>query len=80
MSVRSSRKLQCGPLPPETKPERWWCTRPDPVDGVWEDEIEPLLQGKAAGGLKATTVIEWLEERYRGRFSASQLRTLQRQL
>ena len=43
MSVRSSRKLQCGPLPPETKPERWWCTRPDPVDGVWEDEIEPLL-------------------------------------
>ena len=30
----------------------------------------------AASGLRATTIIEWLEERHRGRFSASQLRTL----
>ena len=80
MSQRSARKWQCGPLPSETKQERWWRTRPDPFDGVWEEEILPLLQGEAAGKLKATTIIECLEERFPGRFSSSQLRTLQRRL
>ena len=80
MSERSARKWQCGPLPSETKTERRWRTRPDPFDGVWEEEILPLLQGEAAGRLRATTIIEWLEEQHPGRFSASQLRTLQRRL
>ena len=80
MSERSARKWQCGPLPSETKTERWWRTRPDPFNGVWEEDILPLLGGEAAGRLRATTIIEWLEERFPGRFSASQLRTLQRRL
>ena len=80
MSVRSARKWQCGPLPSETGQERWWRTRTDPFDGVWEEEIEPLLQGEAAGRLRATTIIEWLEEKFPGRFSATQLRTMQRRL
>ena len=80
MSVRSARHWQSGPLPSERKTEHWWRTRPDPFDGVWEGEIEPLLRGEAAGGLKATTIIEWLEERHPGRSSGSQLRTLQRRL
>ena len=80
MSERSARRWQCGPLPSETKQERWWRTCQDPFDGVWEEEILTLLQGEAAGRLRATTIIEWLEERYPGRFSASQLRTLQRRL
>ena len=80
MSVRSARKWQSGPLPSETKRERTWRTRPDPFDGVWEEEIEPLLRGDPKGKLKATTIIEWLEEQHPGRFSASQLRTLQRRL
>ena len=74
MSVRSAQKWQCGPLPSETGQERWWRTRTDPFDGVWEEEILPLLQGEAAGRLRATTIIEWLEEKFPGRFSASQLR------
>ena len=78
MSVRSA--WQCGPLPSETGQERWWRTRTDPFDGVWEEEILPLLQGEAAGRLRATTIIEWLEEKFPGRFSASQLRTMQRRL
>ena len=53
MCVRSARKWQDGLLPSETKEERWWRTRPDPFDGVWEEEIEPLLRddlkGKAEG-------------------------------
>ena len=80
MCVRSARKWQRGPLPSETKQERWWRTRPDPFDGVWEEEIEPLLRDDPKGKLKATTIIEWLEEQHPGRFSASQLRTLQRRL
>ena len=80
MSVRSAQKWQCGPLPSETGQERWWRTRTDPFDGVWEEEIEPLLQGEAAGRLRATTIIEWLEEKFPGRFSATQLRTMQRRL
>ena len=44
MSVRSARNWQSGPLPSQAKPEHRWRTRPDPFDGVWEDEIEPLLR------------------------------------
>ena len=80
MSERSARKWQHGPLPSETKTGRRWRTRPDPFDGVWEEEILPLLRGEAAGRLRATTIIEWLEEIFPGRFSASQLRTLRRRL
>ena len=78
MCVRSARKWQSGPMPSETKQERRWRTRPDPFDGVWEEEIEPLLRGDLNGKLKATTIIEWLNEQHPDRFSASQLRTLQR--
>ena len=53
MSERSARKWQHGPLPSETKTGRRWRTRPDPFDGVWEDEILPLLQGEAVGRLRA---------------------------
>ena len=80
MSVRSARKWQSGPLPSQAKPEHRWRTRPDPFDGVWEDEIEPLLRNDPTGKLKATTIIDWLAEQHPGRFSASQLRTLQRRL
>ena len=76
MSERSARKWQHGPLPSETKTGRRWRTRPDPFEGVWAEEILPLLQRK----LRATTIIDWLEEKFPGRFSASQLRTLQRRL
>ena len=56
MSVRSARKWQSGPLPSQAKPEHRWRTRPDPFDGVWEDEIEPLLRNDPTGKLKATTI------------------------
>ena len=58
MCVRSARKWQDGPFPSETKEERWWRTRPDPFDGVWEEEIEPLLRDGPKGKRKATTIIE----------------------
>ena len=58
MSVRSARKWQRGPLPSQTKQERRWRTGPDPFEGVWEEEIEPLVRGDPKGRLKATTIIE----------------------
>ena len=53
ISVRSARKWQSGPLPSQAKPEHRWRTRPDPFDGVWEDEIGPLLRNDPTGKLKA---------------------------
>ena len=48
--------------------------------GVWDEEIVPLLRGDLRGKLQATAVLEWLDERHPGRFSASHLRTLQRRM
>ena len=76
MSVRSARKWERGQLPSATKQELWWRTRPDPFDGLWEEEMEPLLRDDP----RATTIIEWLADRHPGRFGATQLRTLQRRL
>ena len=39
MCVRSARKWQSGPLPSETKQDRWWRTRLDPFDGVWRRRL-----------------------------------------
>ena len=58
MSVRSARKWQSGPLPSETKQERRWRTRPGPFEGVWEEEIGPLLGGDPGGSLKACCLTE----------------------
>ena len=80
MSVRSAGKWQRGLLPAERKSPRTWRTRPDPFTGIWNDVIEPLLRRDPESALQATTVLEWLEERYPGRFSPAQLRTLQRRL
>ena len=60
--------------------KRRWRTRPDPFAGVWAEEVEPLLRSDVEGALKATTILEWLDERHPGRFSVSHLRTLQRRL
>ena len=80
MSVRTARAWQRGPLPSEKERWRGWRTRGDPFAGVWHEEVEPLLRGDLDGALRATTLLEWLQERYPGRFSGAQLRTLQRRL
>ena len=81
MSTRSARNWQRGPVPSEKKKTRpRWRTRPDPFAGVWKEEIEPLLLTDIDGALNASTILEWLDERYPGRFGRSQLRTLQRRM
>ena len=80
MSVRTARSWQHGPLPSEGRTSRAWRTRPDSFASIWSEAVEPLLQRDRERVLQATTVLECLEERYLGRSSPAQLRTLQRRL
>jgi hypothetical protein len=80
MSERAARKWRKGPLPSQTKKPRSWRTRIDPFADVWDAEVVPLLRGDDAGILQATTIIQVLEERQPGSYSAAQLRTLQRRV
>jgi transposase len=78
MSERSARKYgRLGRAPSQLKVPHTWRTRPDPFEDVWP-EIEALL--RQDGGLQAKTIWTELNERYSGRFSVGQLRTLQRRL
>ena len=78
MSERTARKYaRLGHAPSHVKVPHTWRTRPDPFEGVWP-EVEALL--RQDGGLQAKTIWTELNERYPGRFSAGQLRTLQRRL
>ena len=80
MSVRSARKWQAGPYPSQAgKPHRW-RTRPDPFGEVFASELAPLLAADETGVLEARTLLAELERRHPGRFSARQLRTLQRRM
>jgi hypothetical protein len=80
MSERSARKWETGAMPSETKKERWWRTRPDPFAEVWETDLVPLLRRDEEGVLQAVTLLEMLEEKYPGRFSEGQGRTMRRRL
>ena len=80
MSVRTARQWERGLLPSESKPARHWRTRPDPFEEVWGTKLVPLLVRDTERVLQATTLLEWLEERYPGRFAPGQLRTLQRRV
>ena len=66
MSVRTARSWQHGPLPWEGRTSRAWRTRPDSFASIWSEAVEPLLQRDRERVLQATTVLEWLEERYPG--------------
>ena len=80
MSPRTARKWETGPLPSNAKRRRTWRTRRDPFEGVWTEEILPLLERDTERVLQATTLLDLLEGRYPGRFGVGQLRTLQRRI
>src|SRR5665213_3180868 len=76
MSERSARKYaRSGQAPSQGKVSHTWRTRCDPFAEVWP-QIETLL--RQDGGLEAKTVWTEMNDRYPGRFSVGQLRTLQR--
>lgn len=57
---------------------RKWRTRPDPFAEVWESELLPKLEQEPK--LQAKTLLEDLQERYPGKYSDKQLRTLERRV
>jgi DNA-binding XRE family transcriptional regulator len=45
ISIATARRLEHDPRSPCVKAKRrTWRTRPDPLAGLWDEEIGPLLQ------------------------------------
>lgn len=77
ISERSGRRIESGERNINLGEERSWRTRPDPLAGVWERELEPML--KREPRLEAMTLYEYLVEKYPGQYE-SVLRTVQRRV
>jgi hypothetical protein len=75
-SERTAQRIEAGEHQPKRgqKRER---TKPDPLKGIWEDELEPMLQQQPR--LKPMTLFEYLQQKYPGKY-ANVLRTLQRRV
>lgn len=80
MSERTARRWESGGLPSGRSSGRHWRTREDPLAGIWEEEVVPLLERDEAGDLRAPTILAVLMERYPDRVDEGQLRTLQRRI
>lgn len=79
ISVRSARRIDKSQTLPSQKKARHWRTREDPLAGIWEQELEPLLM--AEPGLQAKTMLEELQRRYgQETYGDGLLRTLQRRV
>ncbi len=78
MDEKTARKyVNVGRLPSELKKERTWQTRADPFEGIWDELREKLA---ANPGFEAKTLFVDLQNRFPGKFSDGQLRTLQRRV
>jgi len=78
MSERSTRKyLKTKELPSELKKERYWRTRSNIFEPVW-DKIENMLI--LSPGLTSKTILSHLMSLHPGQFQVSNLRALQRQI
>jgi hypothetical protein len=77
MCEDTARKYRdIGRLPSQVCCSHDWRTRRDPFAEVFESIVEPLLRENP--GLEAKTVLQMLQEKYPGRFSDGQIRTMQR--
>ena len=75
-SERTAQRIEAGEHQPKRgqKRER---TKPDPLKGIWKDELEPMLQQQPR--LKPMTLFEYLQQKYPGQYP-NVLRTLQRRV
>jgi hypothetical protein len=81
MSERSARSWQDGALPSQTKTPRAWRTRTDPLAGIWDRDVVPLLADDQDRVLEAPTVLRALRALHPDRFPTDEhLRTLQRRI
>src|ERR1035437_3341177 len=79
LSAATARRIHLDPRPPSAKKQRRiWRTRPDPLDGLWSEEIVPPLT--AAPGLRPITLFDELARRHPERVGPSFRRTLERRV
>lgn len=76
-SDRTGQRIEAGEHQPNRGRLRDWSTRSDPLAGVWEDELEPMLRREPR--LQPMTLFDYLQERYPGQYPQV-LRTLQRRV
>ena len=77
ISRRSGQRIEAGDYQPNRGRARDWRTKPDPLAGVWEIELEPMLRREPR--LKPTTLFEYLQDHYPGQYPKV-LRTVQRRV
>lgn len=78
-SERTGRRIGTDPvLPSQRDRTRRYRTRQDPFVEVWREELVPMLQ--AIPSLRATTLLEELQQHHPGRYPDRLLRSLQRRV
>jgi DNA polymerase-3 subunit epsilon len=77
-SERTGQRIESGNYRPNRERVRDWKTRPDPLSDVWEYVLIPLLQEQPQ--LNSMQLLEYLQQRYPGKYNTSILRTLQRRV
>jgi transposase InsO family protein len=76
-SASTAYRLDQDPRPPSQKKARRGRRRPDPLEGVWEAEVVPMLE--AAPSLRPITVFEELRRRH-PEMGSGMRRTLERRI
>lgn len=79
ISVATGPRIERDPRPPSTRKEaRQYRTRADPLEGLWETVVVPMLE--AAPGLRPVTVLGELDRRHPDRVTPAIRRTLERRM
>ena len=79
LSVSTGRRAESDPRPPSSKRQRRaYRTRSDPLAGLWDEEVVPMLQ--AAPGLRPISLFDELARRHPDRIGPSFRRTLERRV
>jgi len=76
-SERTAQRIDAGVHQPQRGKRQLTRSSPDPLAGVWESELEPMLRQQPR--LKPMTLFEYLQDRYPGKYPQV-LRTLQRRV
>jgi hypothetical protein len=79
ISVATGRRIERDPRPPSSrKAIREYRTRTDPLEGIWDEDVVPMLD--AAPALRPITILRELARRHPERIDHGIRRTLERRI
>lgn len=79
ISVATARRIERDPRPPSSrKATREYRTRTDPLEGIWDEDVVPMLE--AAPALRPITILHELAKRHPERIDHGIRRTLERRI